>query len=76
MLHFLNFPASCCMTDFEIVEPQNDMLRRAKRIRELNLTEPTPQIDEQNDQEIEDINIIANVTARLVQQNTLYLCYS
>ena len=62
---FINFPASCFMTDFEIVEQQNHMIR-ARRIEEIELAEQTRRTEEQDHKEIEDINIIARVTARLV----------
>ena len=63
---FINFPASCYMTDFEIVEIQNDMIR-TRRLEEAQLAEQTRRIEEQNDKEIEDIIIIAKVTSKLVQ---------
>ena len=65
MSRFINFPASCYMTDFEIVELQNDMIR-ARRLEEIELAERTRRL-EQDDKEIEDINIIARVTSKLVQ---------
>ena len=63
---FINFPASCYMTDFEIVEIQNDMIR-TRRLEEAQLAEQTRRTEEQNDKEIEDIIIIAKVTSELVQ---------
>ena len=50
---FINFPASCYMTDFEIVELQNDMIR-TRRLEEIELAEQTRRTEEQNDKEIED----------------------
>ena len=66
MSMFINFPASCYMTDFEIVEIQNDMIR-TRRLEEAQLAEQTRRTEEQNDKEIEDIIIIAKVTSELVQ---------
>ena len=54
------------MTDFEIVEIQNDMIR-TRRLEEAQLAEQTRRTEEQNDKEIEDIIIIAKVTSELVQ---------
>ena len=66
MSMFINFPASCYMTDFEIVEIQNDMIR-ARKLEETRLAEQIRRTEEQNDKEIEDIIIIAKVTSELVQ---------
>jgi hypothetical protein len=65
MSMFINFPASCYMTEFEIVELQNDMIR-TRRLEEIELAEQTRRL-EQDDIEIEDINIIARGTSGLVQ---------
>ena len=40
MSMFINFPASCYMTDFEIVELENDRVRR-RRLKEIELAEQT-----------------------------------
>ena len=65
MSMFINFPASCYMTEFEIVELQNDMIR-TRRLEEIELAERTRRL-EQDDIEIEDINIIAKGTSGIVQ---------
>ena len=63
---FINFPASCYMTDFEIVELENDRIR-TRRLEEIELEEQTRRLETQDDREIEDINIIARITSVLVQ---------
>ena len=69
MSHFCNFPASDFMTDFEIVEIQNEIYRQKRRQREIqNERRRNNEIRIQEVEDIIDNAIIVNVIANIVPE--------
>ena len=65
---FINFPASCYMTNFEIVEIQNDMIR-TRRLEEDQLAEQTRRTEEQEeDPELDNPNLL-RLTPKAITEN-------